>query len=268
MKNCPKSSKNQWKSTKINKKLTSGGVPGPLGKGLGPILPPQASFGAPKRAQGLLQEGLGEHLGEIWDSFGEAKIHTFPIFFMLFCNLFSDKRLGRLPGRFVIDFGWFVGAFFDDFFENLSGLLHKRKCHSDTVFTMFEAHCHYRKCVKSTIFLLFFGDLLVDCFDLFSCLLYKWKCHSDTLFVMFEAHCHYGKFATNVIKSYTFQGCFSEGLWEWILTQLSIDFGFILDGLGAPQVIKQPSENKAKKSIEKSDAGNPRKIEILGGGSL
>ena len=96
---------------------------------------------------------------------------------MIFCNLFSDKCLGRLPGRFFIDFRCFVYAFFDDFFELFSGLSHKRKCHSDTLFTLFEAHCSY------------------------------------------------GQYAKNVIKSYTFQGCFSEWLREWIL----VPFSLILD---------------------------------------
>ena len=119
--------------------MRSGGVPGPLGKGLEPILPPQASFGAPKRAQGLLQEGLGEHLGEIWDSFWEAKIHTFRICFMLFCNLFSDKRLGRLPGRFFIDLGWFVCAFFDYFFFEILVVY----CTSENVILI-----HYLLCLR------------------------------------------------------------------------------------------------------------------------
>ena len=52
--------------------------------------------------------------------------------------------------------------------------------------------------------------------------MHKWKCHSDTLFIMFEAHCRYGKYAKNVIKSYTFQGCFSEWLRERILAPFSL----------------------------------------------
>ena len=75
----------------------------------------------------------------------ESQIHTFPIFSMLFCDLFSDKRLGRLPGRFFIDFAWFLSSFFDYVFECFSGLVHKWKCHSDSLFTMYEAHARYRK---------------------------------------------------------------------------------------------------------------------------
>ena len=63
-------------------------------------------------------------------------------------------------------------------------------------------------------------------FDIFlefvSGLLHKWKCDSDTLFIMFEAHCRYGKYAKNVIKSYTFQGRFSEWLRERILAPFSL----------------------------------------------
>ena len=75
----------------------------------------------------------------------EAKIGTSPILLMLFCDLFLDKRWGRLPGRFSMDFGLFFGGFFDIFLEFVSGLLHKWKCHSDTLFIMFEAHCRYGK---------------------------------------------------------------------------------------------------------------------------
>ncbi len=35
----------------------------------------------------------------------EAKIHTLLIFLMLFCDLFLDQRLGRLPDQIFMDFG-------------------------------------------------------------------------------------------------------------------------------------------------------------------
>ena len=96
----------------------------------------------------------------------------------------------------------------------------------------------------------FFGWFFGDVLDSFNALLHKWKCHSDSLFTMYEAHGRYRKWAKNAIKSYTFQGCFPEGLREWILAPFLIDFGLILEGLGTPKVAKQPSENQSKKSIK------------------
>ena len=68
---------------------------------------------------------------------------------------------------------------------------------------------------------------------------------------MYEAHGRYGKYPKNVIKSYTSQGCFPEGLREWILAPFFIDFGRILEGLGAPKVAKQPSEHPLEKCEQK-----------------
>ena len=75
----------------------------------------------------------------------ETKIHTFPTFWHLFCHLFSEGCLGRLPepflDRFLIVF-WF---FFDDFLNIFSCSPHRWKCHSDSLFTMYEAHGRYGK---------------------------------------------------------------------------------------------------------------------------
>lgn len=43
------------------------------------------------------------------------------------------------------------------------------------------------------------------------------KCRLDTLLIRFEAQRRCGPEAINMIKSYTFLGCFPEGLLEWIL---------------------------------------------------
>ena len=48
-----------------------------------------------------------------------------------------------------------------------------------------------------------------------------------------------GNMVKNVIKSFTFQGCFSGGVFKWILSRFFIDFGLILEGLGIPKVAKQ-----------------------------
>ena len=74
------------------------GVPGPLGRGLGAIMAPK---GAPGTPQGCPRVPQGRPKGAKL----EAKIHIFPIFAMLFCDQFSDMRLGRPPGGFFIDFG-------------------------------------------------------------------------------------------------------------------------------------------------------------------
>ena len=75
----------------------------------------------------------------------EAKIHTFLIFWYVFWDLFSEWRLGRLPGPFLDRFWMVFGLFFDDFLDILSCSPHKWKCHSDSLFTMYEAHGRYRK---------------------------------------------------------------------------------------------------------------------------
>ena len=168
--------------------MRSGGVPEALGRGLGPILAPKGAPWTkmmPKGRWGFPPRGPS------W----RPKFTLFRHFGTYFCTYFQRGVWEGFRDRFWIDFGWF----FDDLFD----------------------------------------DLL----DLFSCSPHKWKCHSDSLFTMYEAHGRYRKWAKNVIKSYTFQGCFPEGLREWILAPFFIDFGLILEGLGAPKVAKQPSES-------------------------
>ena len=116
---------------------------------MGPFCPPKLHLELQREPKDCSKRVLGSIWVRFWIGLGSQN--------SIFCNLFSDKCLGRLPGRFFIDFGCFFCAFFDDFFELFSGLSHKRKCHSDTLSTMFEAHCRYRKYVKNVFFLVFFG---------------------------------------------------------------------------------------------------------------
>ena len=120
---------------------------------------------------------------------------------------------------------------------------------------------------------LFFGDLFgVFIFDIFSCSPHKWKCHSDSLFITYEAHGRYRKRATNVIKSYTFQRCFPEGLREWILVIFLHRFWTHYGGPGGSKsgqpAIRKPIKKKVHKKVMQVDASKPERIEILGGGSL
>lgn len=84
----------------------------------------------------------------------------------------------------------------------------------------------------SLIFDDFLGGLFDDCLDILCCAPNSWKCQFDTVCIMFEAHRRCGKYAKSVIKSNTFQGCFSAALLEWIWVPFFIDFGTILAGQG------------------------------------
>ena len=97
-------------------KLRSGEVPGPLGSDLGIFVIPK---GAQKQQDTIIScfrttfwVLQGRPKRAKWD----PKIHIFPIFSVLFCDLFSDMRLGRHLGGFSIDFG----LLFRHFFRRLS----------------------------------------------------------------------------------------------------------------------------------------------------
>ena len=96
-------------------KLRSGEVPGPLGSDLG-------IFVIPKGAQKQQDTIISCFRTTFWVFQGrpkgaklDPKIHIFPIFSVLFCDLFSDMRLGRHLGGFFIDFGLFLTTCFDYF---------------------------------------------------------------------------------------------------------------------------------------------------------
>ena len=98
------------------------------------------------------------------------------------------------------------------------------------------------------------------------------KCRLDTLLIRFEAQRRCGPEAINMIKSYTFLGCFPEGLLEWILGRFWMDFGIISGAKWTYKPEKWPSEHHSKKGPKIKDAretrGNPVASETGGWGPL
>ena len=96
-------------------KLRSGEVPGPLGSDLG-------IFVVPKGAQKQQDTIISCFRTTFWVLQGrpkgvklDPKIHIFPIFSVLFCDLFSDMRLGRHLGGFSSILHYLFNTFFDNF---------------------------------------------------------------------------------------------------------------------------------------------------------
>ena len=65
----------------------------------------QPSFGTPERAQGVLQEGLGEDFGEIWDSFGDPWANFLKRFSIHFWSMFLRRLQNQYLGGCCNDFG-------------------------------------------------------------------------------------------------------------------------------------------------------------------
>ena len=88
----------------------------------------------------------------IWGSiFG-----IFRYFSMFFCVLFSSLHFGGFQDRILMDFGRFVGSFLEVVFIIFRIVGKYGKCHSDTVFTMFEAHRPLEKEQKKSRFQILF----------------------------------------------------------------------------------------------------------------
>ena len=113
-------------------------MPEALGRGLGPILAPK---GAPWTKINSKGRSGSSPRGPSW----RPKFTLFRYSCTYFGTYFQSGVWEGIQDHFWIDFGWFFIYFFDDFFDIFSCLQHKWKCHSDSLFTMYEAHGRYRK---------------------------------------------------------------------------------------------------------------------------